>query len=107
MRSRSSSSEISSVRTAVVDTVVSHEVTRSGGSSLTFSTATACVRALDSSRAYASEMYGLSEYDVSSFCATDFQTPSNPSTLPSGEAATSSRLIVSSRSRSVLSPTSA
>ena len=45
---------------------------RSGGSSLTCSTSIACVRAPDSSRPYASETNGSSEYDVSSFSATWF-----------------------------------
>ncbi len=98
---------MSSVRTAVVDIVVSQPVTRSGGSSLTFSTSIACARALESSRAYGSEMNGLSEYDVSSFCATWAHTPSNPSVPPSGDSATSSRAIVRSRSRSFVSLTSA
>ena len=38
----------------------------------------------------ASDTNGSSEYDVSSFSATLFQTASKPSVLPSGEAATSS-----------------
>jgi len=52
-----------------VATVFNHALTRSGGSSLTCSTSTACVRAPDSSRPYCSDTNGLSEYEVRSFCA--------------------------------------
>ena len=61
---------MSSERSTVVETEPSQTLMRSGGSSPTFSTSMAWTRAVDSSRAYASDTKDLSVYDVRSFCAT-------------------------------------
>ena len=91
---------------AVVATLLNQATTRSGGSSLICSTATACVRAAESSRPYSSDTKPSSVYDVSKVFAIVSQAASNPSVLPKGDEATSSRATVRRRCRSSPSRTS-
>ena len=100
IRSRSSSRRRSSDRRALAATLSTQTARRSGGSSLACSTSTARVRAPDSSRAYSSDTKVASEYEVSSFSATWFQTVSKPSVWPNGDAAASSWARLSRRWRS-------